>query len=56
MQRSAFRTSEEEQILVDADGLSHFDSISNLYSLAHNVMEFNDEDSIKFVQDKLTSD
>ena len=54
--RSAFRTSEEEQILVNADGLSHFDAISNLYSLAHNVMEFNDEDSIKFVQDKLTSD
>ena len=54
--RVCFRTTEEERILVDADGLSHFDSINNLYSLAHNVMELNDEDSIKFVQDKLTKD
>ena len=54
--RLAFRTSEEEQILVDADGLSHFDSIGSLYSLAHNVMGFSDEESIKFVQDKLTGD
>ena len=54
--RLAFRTSEEEQILVDADGLSHFDSIGSLYSLAHNVMGFRDEESIKFVQDKLTGD
>lgn len=42
--------------MVDADGLSHFDSISNLYSLAHNVMELNDEDTLKFIQDKLTRD
>ena len=54
--RAEFRTTEEEQILVNADGLSHFDSISNLYSLAHNVMELNDEDTIKFIQDKLTKD
>lgn len=54
--RLTFRTSEEEQILVDADGLSHFDSIGSLYSLAHNVMGFSDEESIKFVQDKLTGD
>ena len=54
--RLAFRTSEEEQILVDADGLSHFDSIGSLYSLAHNVMGFNDEESIEFIQDKLTGD
>ncbi len=54
--RAQYRTTEEERILVDADGLSHFDSISNLYSLAHNVMELNDEDTIKFIQDKLTKD
>ena len=54
--RLEFRTSEEEQILVDADGLSHFDSIGSLYSLAHNVMGFSDEESVKFVQDKLTGD
>lgn len=52
--RADFRTTEEERILVDADGLSHFDSINNLYSLAHNVMELNDKDTIKFIQDKLT--
>lgn len=54
--RAEYRTTEEERILVDADGLSHFDSINNLYSLAHNVMELNDEDSLKFIQDKLTRD
>lgn len=51
-----FRTTEEEKILVNADGLSHFDSINNLYSLAHNVMGLNDEEAIKFIQDKLTRD
>ena len=54
--RVEFRTTEEERILVDADGLSHFDSINNLYSLAHNVMELNDEEAIRFIQDKLTKD
>ena len=54
--RAKYRTTEEERILVDADGLSHFDSISNLYSLAHNVMKLNDNDTIKFIQDKLTRD
>lgn len=54
--RAEYRTTEEEKILVDADGLSHFDSISNLYSLAHNVMNLDDEECIKFVQDKLTRD
>lgn len=54
--RANFRTTEEERILVDADGLSHFDSINNLYNLAHNVMELNDEDTLKFIQDKLTRD
>ncbi len=54
--RAEYRTTEEEKILVNADGLSHFDSINNLYSLAHNVMELNDEDTVKFIQDKLTRD
>ena len=54
--RAEYRTTEEEKILVNADGLSHFDSINNLYSLAHNVLELNDEETIKFIQDKLTRD
>ncbi|MDO4742183.1 MAG: HD domain-containing protein [Candidatus Saccharibacteria bacterium] len=54
--RAEFRTTEEEKILVDADGLSHFDSINSLYNLAHNVMELNDEDAMKFIKDKLTRD
>ena len=54
--RSDFRTTKEEKILVNADGLSHFDSINNLYNLAHNVMELDDEDTIKFIKDKLTRD
>lgn len=54
--RVEYRTTEEERILVNADGLSHFDSINNLYNLAHNVMGLNDEDTIKFIQDKLTRD
>ena len=54
--RAEYRTTEEEQILVDADGLSHFDSYKSLYSLAHKVMGLNDEDSLKFIQDKLTKD
>ncbi len=54
--RAEYRTTKEEQILVNADALSHFDSIHNLYNLAHNVMILNDEDTLKFIQDKLTSD
>ena len=54
--RAEFRTTEEERIIVDADGLSHFDSINNLYNLAHNVMELNDDDTVRFIQDKLTRD
>ena len=54
--RSDYRTTEEERILVDADGLSHFDAISKLYSLPRMVMGLNEEDSIRFVQDKLTGD
>ena len=54
--RKEYRTTLEEQILVDADNLSHFDSIKNLYSLAYNVIGLNKEESIKYVQDKLTRD
>lgn len=54
--RAEYRTTLEEEILVDADGLSHFDSINNLYNLAHNVMELNDEDTLKFIQEKLSKD
>ncbi len=54
--RSEYRTTEEEQILVDADGLSHFDAISKLYSLPRMVMGLNEQDSVRFVQDKLTGD
>ncbi len=54
--RSEYRTTEEEQILVDADGLSHFDAINRLYSLPSMVMGLSEEDSVRFVQDKLTGD
>ena len=54
--RASFRTTEEEQILVDADGLSHFDTVESFYSLAHVTMGLNEEDSLKFIQDKLTRD
>ena len=54
--RSDYRTTEEEQILVDADGLSHFDAIEKLYSLPSMVMGLSEEDSVYFVQDKLTGD
>ena len=54
--RSDYRTTEEERILVDADGLSHFDAIEKLYSLPSMVMGLSEEDSVYFVQDKLTAD
>ena len=54
--RSDYRTTEEEQILVDADGLSHFDAIKKLYSLPSLVMGLSEEDSVRFVQEKLTGD
>lgn len=54
--RAKYRTLEEEMILVDADGLSHFDSIDNLYSLAHNVMKLNNNDTLVFIKEKLTKD
>lgn len=54
--RASFRTTMEESILVDADGLAHFDEIDNLYSLAHNVMQLNDKETINYIKDKLTRD
>ena len=54
--RAKYRTTQEEKILVDADGLSHFDSINNLYNLTHNVMKLNDDNTLKFIQEKLIND
>ena len=54
--KSKFRTTEEERLLVNADGLSHFDAIYSLYTLAYEVIGLNDSDSIKFIQEKLTRD
>lgn len=54
--RKEFRTTIEEQILVDADAMAHFDCIENLYSLAHNVIGLNEEESLNFVKEKLTKD
>lgn len=54
--RREYRTTIEEQILVDADAMAHFDCVDSLYSLAHNVIGLNEEDSINFVKDKLTRD
>ena len=54
--RQQYRSTEEEQILVDADGLSHFDVVKTLYSLPSKVMELSEEDSVRFVQDKMTGD
>ncbi len=54
--RQEYRSTEEEQILVDADGLSHFDVAKSLYSLPSKVMGLSEEDSVRFVQNKLTGD
>ena len=54
--RREYRNTTEEQILVDADGLSHFEAVNQIYSLARAVMGLSEEDSVRFVQDKLTAD
>ena len=51
-----YRTTEEENILVTADGLSHFDNLQTLYRFAKNVIGFNEEDSLKYIKEKLTKD
>jgi len=54
--RKDYRTTLEENILVNADGLAHFDAIDSIYSLAHLVIGLSEEESIQFVRDKLTKD
>jgi len=54
--RKEFRTTLEEKILVDADGLSHFDSIDSLYSFASTVKEMDDNEALLYLKDKLTKD
>lgn len=54
--RKEYRTTIEEQILVDADAMAHFDSIDSLYSLASNVMGLDKSKSLEFVKEKLTKD
>ena len=54
--RAQYRTTREEDLLACADGLAHFDAYKSLYSLAHKVMGLDDEQSLKFIQDKLTKD
>ena len=54
--RKEYRTTLEEQVIVDADAMSHFDSIKNLYSLAHNVMGLNEQESLKCVKEKFIKD
>lgn len=54
--RAIYRTTLEEEILVTADGLSHFDSVSSLYSFFHNVKGYDEIDSLNCVKDKLTRD
>lgn len=53
---ASFRTTKEEQILVDADALAHFDTIESLCFLASKVMGLNDQESLQFIQNKLTKD
>lgn len=54
--RKEYRTTEEEDILVNADAMAHFDCIDSIYSLASNVMGLSEKDSVQFVKDKLTKD
>ena len=54
--RKEYRTTLEENILVDADAMAHFDCIQSLYTLANKVMGLNEEESINFVKEKLTKD
>lgn len=49
-------TTKEEQILVDADAMAHFDCLLSLYSLAFNVIGLDEVSAIQFVKDKITKD
>lgn len=54
--RKAYRTTQVERILVDCDCLAHFINMNDLYSLAHNVMEYDDEKALEFIKKKLDKD
>lgn len=54
--RASYRTTLEEELLVTADGLSHFDSVSSLYSFATKVKGMNHLSGVNFVREKLTKD
>lgn len=47
------RLSKEEQIIADADAISHFDSIPSLLYLAYKEKEMSIEEGTKFVKNKL---
>lgn len=47
------RLSKEEQIIADADAISHFDSIPSLLYLAYKERNMNIEEGIEFVRNKL---
>ena len=47
------RLSKEEQIIADADAISHFDSIPNLLYLAYKEKNMSIEDGKQFVKSKL---
>ena len=47
------RLSKEEQIIADADAISHFDSIPSLLYLAYREKKMSIEDGINFVKSKL---
>lgn len=47
------RLSKEEQIIADADAISHFDSIPSLLFLAYKEKNMNIEEGKKFVKNKL---
>ena len=47
------RLSKEEQIIADADAISHFDSVPSLLYLAYKERNMNIEEGIEFVKSKL---
>lgn len=47
------RLSKEEQIIADADAISHFDSIPSLFYLVYKEKNMSIEDGNKFVRNKL---
>ena len=47
------RLSKEEQIIADADAISHFDSIPSLLYLAYKEKKMSIEEGINFVKNKL---